>query len=362
MAVPALIVLIAMLFLQCEKDYDVFNDDDARIVMRAKPTVDVGNNLSYPVIWADNAQVALRGDPGMTPILEGEWWYVWGPDPIDPNSDILACPPDPEDNTLCLDGSTPGEGYDNLVKAYIQKDPDNIWQAGNIPGSGITYVDIIDWGDNLESVDWTTRSQIRTEVVLYKTDVTMLEYPMKHVSGWGTNEVHGIATTLNDVILEAPGTQATVYSDNARLTIQKLLIDRDEILDGMLEWQSGVGWTEVDPETDYINPPIFNAAAHEDAGYSAEVNVKGKVIYGYTWKTRNNNEGPGDYRITFSFDERTNLMTSLENASILVPLEEEEIVYAESSSEGGGATAVLITEENLTYIDIRLTEKTKGKR
>jgi hypothetical protein len=237
MAMYAFAVLLALAFLQCERDLEVIPEDDARITLRAKPGTDIGNNLSFPVIWADNTQLTLRGDYGMTPVLEGEWWYVWGPDPIDPNSDILACRPHPEDESLCDDGSVPGAGYDNLVKAYLQKDPNNIWQAGNEPGDGITYVDLINWGDNLESVDWTTRSMIRTEVVLYKTDVSMLEYPMKHVSGWGISEVHGIATTLSGVILEAPGTEATVYSENARLTIQKLLIDRDDIEEGMLQWE-----------------------------------------------------------------------------------------------------------------------------
>ena len=40
--------------------------------------------------------------------------------------------------------------------------------------------------------------------------------------------------------------------------------------------------------------------------YSAEINVKGKVIYGYNWNTRVLSDGPGYYRITFSMDGNGN--------------------------------------------------------
>lgn len=352
-------MLIALVFIQCNQEDLLTISNTERIETRA-PGTEASNNLSFPVIWADNVALTLPGIAGVDPVLNGEWWYVWGPDPIDPQSPIYSCQPDPNNELLCSDGSIPGEGYDNLVKAYLQKDPNNVWQAGHVEGGGqMVYVDLVDWGDNLESVDWTTKSQIRTEVVLYKVGVDMLQYPMKHVSGWGTSEVHGIATNLDDIVLEAPGDQATVYSNNARLTIQKLNIPREQVTEGMLEWVQGVGWTEVNPDDDLINAPIFNKAIYE-GGYSAEVNVKGKVIYGYTWNTRRNNEGAGDYRITFSFDDRENLFTSILNAAIIVPAEEEERP-GENPGEGGGGTPVLLGENNLTYIDIRLTGTGGGK-
>jgi len=38
-----------------------------------------GNNLSYPVIWADeNFTKTLRGTPGLEPITTGTWWWWWG--------------------------------------------------------------------------------------------------------------------------------------------------------------------------------------------------------------------------------------------------------------------------------------------
>lgn len=353
-----LVVLIAMLMVQCEKDTLSPVASNDRIELRAKPVTEAGNNLSFPVLWTDGVDMQLPGTPGMEPVLNGEWWYVWGPDPIDPQSPIYSCMPDPDNPELCADGSIPGEGYDNLAKAYLQKDPGNTWQAENFAPEGYTYVDLIDWGDNLESVDWTLKSQVRTEVALYKTGVDMLQYAMKHVTGWGTSEVHGLATDLDDVLLEAPGDVATIYSHNARLTIQRLLIPREDIEEGMLEWVPEEGWTEVDPEQNLVNDPIFNEVAY-DGDYGAEVNVKGKVIYGYTWNVRRNNDGPGDYRITFSLDDNEDLFTSLLNAEIIVPIEEEER-GGEPPEEGGGATAVLLGSDNLTYIDIRIVPKSGG--
>lgn len=57
----------------------------ASSAMAAKPpTVDTaGNNLSFPVIWAEGVAKVLPGTPGMTPILLGEWWYQWGTNGID---------------------------------------------------------------------------------------------------------------------------------------------------------------------------------------------------------------------------------------------------------------------------------------
>lgn len=339
-----------------------------------------GNNLSFPVIWAEGVTKTLPGFPGMTPLLNGEFWYHWGTDADD---NPLSGPPDP-DNPAYVDNGEPGTVDSNLfaadlgaVKAYLQKDPGNTWQAYSEDGSGApVYVDDIDWGDNLESVDWYTRSQVRTEVVLYKDLATpMLEYQMRHVSGWGIDEVHGLATNLSDEPLLGPGTQATVFSPHARLTIQKLYVDRDNSNLDTLEWSPGEGW--IDPLSssyDLINDdPLFNGAVHEAGDgpgyYNAEINVKGKIIYGYTWNVRKLNEGAGDYRITFSFDELTGLGTTLntflDNAEILLPEEEEEeaaIAVAEADDGGveGGATAVIDFGNNLTYIDVRILERSGG--
>lgn len=345
-----------------------------------------GNNLSFPVIWAEGATKVLRGAPGMTPMLDGSWWWWWGTDPV--SDSPLSCAPDPDNLEYCDDGipgtydpnALPGAG---AIQVFLQKDELNVWQAGTVapPSGGLVLVDKIDWGDNLESVDWTIRSQVRTEVVLiedllaadpveppgWEPSLSLLQYGMRHVSGWGINEVHGLATPNGQPETITPSPEATVYSHCARLTIQRLLVERDDPDLANLYWVPRQGW--MDPEGTRINPPIFNGAVWEGADgpgyYSAEINVKGKVIYGYTWNVRQNNDGVGDYRITFSFD------TGVPNAplntyfadgvtTIVQPIEEEESAIDDEGGTEGGATAVIDTVNNLTYIDVRIVGNTGG--
>jgi len=360
-----------------------------------------GNNLSFPVLWAEGVTKAVPTCE--TPILEGEWWYWWGMEGIDPNIVPLSCAPDPDDESLCDDGlvgqatgAFPGLGYEpDLVRAYLQKDPYNCWMAGSEEvSSSPLNVHWIDWGDNLESVDWYTRSQVRTEVVLFQDLSTpMTEYQMRHTSGWGIDEVHGMATDLppegvDPEPLMGDGTSATVYSHCARLTIQKLLVPRTDPALDCLGWVPGEGWTESDlclPDVNLINEHIFNGSVHEGGDgpgyYSAEINVKGRIIYGYTWNVRQLHDdtpidgtgipsAAGDYRITFSFDTvcgtvPLNTFFTEGVTNIIVPLEEElEAAAAEEGSDGtdtGGGIGVLDFGNNLTYIDVRILERGGGK-
>ncbi len=358
-----------------------------------------GNNLSYPVLWAEGITKTLPGTPGMEPILSGTWWYQWGTNGSDPDVTPASCPPDPDNQAYCDDGvplqfdaalvpgTPPADSPLPLARAYIQKDAQNVWQAGSADVSAAPLnVHWIDWGDNLESVDWYTRSQVRTEVVLFQDLATpMTEYEMRHTSGWGIDEAHGAAASLDEppVITPGPGSSATVYSHCARLTIQKLLVDRDDPALADLVWVPGEGWAEPEGyEDDLINPHLFNGSVHEGGDgpgyYSAEINVKGRIIYGYTWSVRKLNEGAGDYRITFSFDQEcgtASLNTFFVEGTtrIMVPLEEEIIEAAAAEAEEGdegGAVGVLVPAEfdelgnlvggNLTYMDVRILERGGG--
>jgi hypothetical protein len=320
-----------------------------------------GNNLSFPVLWAEGVTKALRGAPGLE-TFDGAWWYWWG---TDADGEPQSCPPDAENVNYCEDGDDnpatlptelPGAG---AVKAYLQQDAANEWQAQSADASYAPVdVDWIDWGDNLESVDWYTKSQVRTEVVLIEDLVApMAQYDMRHLFGWGIDEMHG----TTGVVLA--GTQATVYSPCARLTIQKLLVDRGDPALASLVWVPQEGW--LGPGL--VNVPIFNMAVY-NAGdgpgyYSAEINVKGKIIYGYTWNVRRLNEGAGDYRITFSFDgvcgsAALNTYFTQGVTQILEPIEEEIVVL--ESEPGGGAVGVIDFGNNLTYMDVRILERGGG--
>lgn len=347
-----------------------------------------GNNLSFPVLWSEGVTKTLPGTPAMTPILQGEWWYWWGLSGTDPNIVPLSCAPDPDDTIYCDDGiagqatgDLPGTG---AVRAYLQKDLKNTWQADSADASAAPLVvDWIDWGDNLESADWYTTSQVRTEVVLFQDLATpMLEYGMRWLSGMGIDEVHGVATAGDPPTAEiatydyvATFPRATVYSPCARLTLQKLLVPREDTRLATLTWDPTEGWAGEG----LVNPPIFNSAVHEaldGPGYfNAEINVKGRIIYGYTWNVKKLNDmtggtPAGDYRITFSFDETCGsvaLNTFFEpgveggdpGTRLMVPLEEEEVT-ADAEGDEGGATAIIDFTNNLTYIDVRILGRTGG--
>ncbi|MDH5197176.1 MAG: hypothetical protein OEY20_07995, partial [Gemmatimonadota bacterium] len=227
-----------------------------------------GNNLSFPVLWAEGVQKTVPGTPGMTPVLDGEWWYWWGTEGTDPNIVPLSCKPDADDPAFCDDenpvtvGPPPGAPW---VRAYLQKDEDNTWQAYSEDVSATPIVvDSLDWGDNLESVDWYTKSQVRTEVVLFQVNddaatAPWLEYGMRHVDGWGIDEVHGLAEDPVNGPEIGPGDRATVYTHCARLTIQKLAVDRDDPRLADLIWVPSEGWTEpVGYPDDLVGEHIFN--------------------------------------------------------------------------------------------------------
>jgi len=345
-----------------------------------------GNNLSFPVIWAEGVTKVLRGTYGEVN-LDGTMWYWWGTD-ADGNPE--SCLADVDDTSFCDDaasgtvGPAPCEdrGDPDCMVVFAQQDSNNDWQAGSADWSAAPVnIHWIDWGDNLESVDWYTRSKVRTEVVLFQDLVEpMAEYGMRHLYGLGINEMWGLATDgvtwdpiPDDEIDETvyytaaellDGYQATVYSDCARLTIQKLTKARDDVT-LTTTWNAIDGYWEGD-----VNGPIFNSPVWEGGDgpgyYSAEINVKGRIIYGYTWDVKKLNDGgAGDYRITFSFDS-LNCPATLNaffdaNTQILVPVEEETVAAKASEEEpGGGAVGVIDPVNNLSYIDVRILAKTGG--
>ena len=108
-----------------------------------------GNNLSFPVIWAEGVTKALRGTPGMIPLTGGEWMFWWGTDPV--TEDPLSCWPNATADG-CLDGRPLGTG---AIRAYLQKDEINVWQAGSV--SGVAGSPVL-----VDTIDWATTSSPRT--------------------------------------------------------------------------------------------------------------------------------------------------------------------------------------------------------
>jgi hypothetical protein len=298
----------------------------------------VGNNLSTPAIWSDGVAKELRGTPG-------EWLFE-------------------------------GESIDVGGRAWsLQQDSGNEWQAEtlNAVSVGITpfYVDALDWGDNLEARNWNAGSQVRIETVLYQ-DMTspanaMTGYEMRYLYGerstemWGTSGVTFSTADPDAATNPLKSTDATVYSRCARLTIQKLIGTREN--PGSLAWDPALGqWNGA------VEPPDFNRGVWE-AGegpdrYSAEINVRGRLIYGFNWRVADLHpvDTAGDYRLTFSVDglgpDPTGahcdvaLNTDLSMATILSGSEEGE--------GGGGGIPVVDMVNNLSYIDVRILPGSSG--
>jgi hypothetical protein len=191
--------------------------------------------------------------------------------------------------------------------------------------------------------------------VLYKTldqsmEAFMMQIEDPNASGlaevWGTNGQTYLST------------EATVYSGTAKLVIQQLQKERD---DPTLT----TTWDPIHSQwTGDVGPPLFESGVWEavdgPGDYNAEINVQGKVIYGYNWVTRKTAAGPGDYRITFVLDPNSNVTYNTDfNNTTIVPREEEEIVVEEEPDLGGGVAEV-DNDNNLTYIDVRLTLKNGG--
>ncbi|HEX6133530.1 MAG TPA: hypothetical protein VFZ24_06190 [Longimicrobiales bacterium] len=329
-----------------------------------------GNNLSYPVIWAEGVTKALRGSAGVVN-TGGAFVYWWG---AEDTVSTASCTPDTVDPLLCDNGDDPFVlGGALLRKAYVQKDLLNDWQADTVHAASMVVVDSIDWGDNLESVPWYINSRVRVETVLFDVvTAPLLGYRMLHTFGLGADEQWGLSVLPDGTPEALDNYLPTIYSNCARLTIQRLLVNRDDPLLANLTWDDAAGeWTGVDPTTGdpLVNRALFNDAVYtvqDGPGYyNAEINVKGKVIYGYTWGVRKLNDGAGDYRLTFSLDGTNcpqTLNTDFEDGVtfIMQPEEESEEVVVAAEPAGEGGISYLDAANNLTYIDIHIYTKKGG--
>ncbi|MBB1517004.1 hypothetical protein H5398_13665 [Tessaracoccus sp. MC1679] len=221
---------------------------------------------------------------------------------------------------------------------FAQKTLGNVWQAESELAEGTLYVDEIDWGDSLESVDMKVGRPIRVELSLYKTDLTtpltgygmvMLANPSSpdEVQGVCASDLvldDGVTTGDESTINSYASTEATVNSPTARLVIQKI----DPAL--TYSW-AGTSWESADTPVSLT--------------FSGELNVGGKVIYGLSrggWKPT----AVGTYRVTFYLPTDLGQETWFDGSTII----RTAIEVAEEGEAGGDA--VVDPLNNLTYIDI----------
>ncbi len=292
-----------------------------------KPAAEtVGNNLSFPVEWSEVGwSLALPGTMTTASI-----------------AGVVKA------GTYTIDDLTPCLGA-------LQKDALNVWQAENVVASSKVVTEI-DWGDNLESKDWRVGQVVRVETGLYDSSLgaPMTRYEMCYISGSGTSEVWGLRVTDNGDGTYAPvttqSTTAMVFTAAARLTIQRI----DPQLAEALTWDAAThAWIGAGA----LGSPVLNAATHEKVAdgpgaYGAELNVQGKVVYGYVWTTKGLTAG--EYRLTFSLDQPPTFSPG-------VSLAGATIMGADAvTTETGGNTAVVRGADELTFIDVGLTGGSGG--
>ena len=276
------------------------------------------NNLSFPVIWAEG------GSGGVTlPGVFGEELF--------------------------------GGDYVTVDDApwYLQGDALNVWQAGSMAApadgaGGLTDVEVstFDWGDNLEAKSWPLGRQsiLRVESALYKTLVDgtafppMDTYPMRDVLADDPTPPEGAREEWATNGEQAPGTEATIYTDCARL-----------------KWDAAAGkWVG---ENAIDSTPVLMTAA------GAELNQAGKVIFGTNWSMSGLTDG--HYRITFYLDQACpNLNTFITSATQIAVSDEGELADVAAPPDQGGEPDMnggipgLVPADNLAYIDVQLGEPT----
>ena len=290
--------------------------------MAAPPTGgedEAGNNLSYPVIWAEGSQLTLTGDPTAPHLVT----------PVDFNG----------------------------VDVFLQG-TDNTWQAGSMTApadgaGGLTDVGVstFDWGDNLEAKSWPLgqNSQLRVEAVLYRTLAADTAFPPMDAF-----EMVDIDTNPDDQV-ETWGTtgtvsgspQATIYTQCARLTVQRLLVDRTDPYAANIKWDAAANkWT---------GDGLVSSVPSLMTSMGAEINKPGKVIFGHNWKMAGLTDG--HYRITFFLDPACAGQNTFITGDTTIAVSEEEIVPTVSERaepDSGGGIAALDAANNLSYIDVQL--------
>jgi hypothetical protein len=248
-----------------------------------------GNNLSWPVIFADGrglggASISGPGDFGNT-----------GLRPLATDSAAAAARAGAPVGPFWYAGNA-SETY-LTFKVFWQKSV-NVWQAAWQSRQGTPTPVIVDWGDNLRSVKYASTSVIRVEHVLNASDGTTLNgFPMDiTLNPSSQNEAQGIYDDgmQSQTIAFTP----TVFTPKARLTIQKLT-----------DKGGAVTYT-------YLNALVEDGYGIDGPdGYAGEINVGGKVVYGYVWNLKNvvmpgGIAKDGWWRITFSVDSPTSVSFS----------------------------------------------------
>ncbi len=293
------------------------------------PAVDegLGNNLSVPVVFAEG--LGLTGLPVSD---AGERAYLsTGMRPTaDEGVTVKSLP-------FFYVANQPNSG------GYYLQNTGNIWQAEWLDGStmGMQHAEA-QWGDNLTHHTWQTGMPIRVEVSLNDLSSGALTgYNMTALSGSGRTELQGTDGTTSAMT-------PTIFTVVPRLVVQKL---------------SGENGTVVQTLVD--KPVAAGLGAEESPGFfGAEVNVAGRVIYGYSLNIGSLTMDPGVsasgwWRIAFVLDNGAtvggrsatrNVTIDRVTATEALDSESEALLYQPQAAPNGQST----------WVDIKVDSTTNG--
>lgn len=260
-------------------------------------TTTYGNNLSFPLVFAD--AYGLTGLP-----ITGSWPGVG------PFSSVPIFDANTGLRPLTTETLTAFPFYDSATKVslggvtYYPEGSPSTWQAEwRSNASGATVPVIVDWGDALASKSYTSSSVVRIETVLKQDSTvpgvtdTMQAYKMALLSGQKTTELQG-----TDGTTYASATR-NVFALNARLKIEKISTGGgpDVVVFDKAVYQSLGGTSEEG-----------GGSSGGSGAYAAEINASGSVVYGYNFNLSSVTGVPqktGQYRLTFSLDPEATIGT-----------------------------------------------------
>lgn len=259
-----------------------------------------GNNLSFPLVFADSYGVAGAK-------ITGAWPGV-GPFATRPAFDFntgLRPLSTETGTTFPVFSSSTQVSVGGVV--YYPQATASTWQAEwRNNASGAQLEAIVDWGDALLSKTYTASSMVRIETAL-KQDATitgvtdtMTAYNMKLLSGSRTTELQGTDGTT----IASP--TRNVFAINARLKIEKIATGggADTLVFDKAVYE-GFGTTTEGSEGG-------GGSAGTSTKYGAELNVAGTLVYGYNFRLSSVAgiaDKAGQYRITFSLDPQATVGT-----------------------------------------------------
>jgi fibronectin type 3 domain-containing protein len=270
------------------------------------PDEGYGNNLSFPLVFADSY--------GLTGALISGTWPGVGPFTTLPSFDF---------NTGLRPLSTEVLTEFPLFQAsssvsiggvvYYPQKTASTWQAEwRNNAAGATLETIVDWGDALLSRSYTTSSIVRIETAL-KQDATiagvtdtMTAYKMALLSGQGITELRG-----TDKTTYASATR-NIFAINPRLKIEKIATGggADTVIFDKAIYES-LGESEEEGGGSG-GAGGGSGGAPSSGSYTAEMNVAGSLVYGYNFRISQVTGIPdkaGQYRITFSLDPEATVGT-----------------------------------------------------